>query len=79
MIERYIRNNRLNIIVKAGSSKNKIMGYDDARDAVKVEIKAPAKENKANIEIVKYFSKILSSEVRILRGKTSKRKVLEIR
>ena len=46
----------LKIKAVPNSSKNEICGILD--DALKVKIKAPAVENKANEELVKYFSKL---------------------
>ncbi|MEK6916407.1 MAG: DUF167 domain-containing protein [Nanoarchaeota archaeon] len=78
MIEKYIKNNRLTIIVKPNSSKNEIIGYDTNRDSVKVNVKAPAENNKANIEVIKFFSKLTGKEIKIVSGFTSKKKVLKI-
>lgn len=55
------------------SSKNEVCGVLD--DALKIKIKAPAVENKANEELVKYIAKLLSlpkSSVYIKTGNTSK-------
>ena len=53
------QNNTLVLKIKAvpNSSKNEICGLFD--DALKVKIKAPAVENKANEELVKFFAKLL--------------------
>jgi len=72
----YIKNNTLAIIVKANSSKNELISYDKVRDAVKVNIKEVAENNKANIEIIKYFKKLTKKDVKIISGFTSKKKVL---
>lgn len=77
-INSFIFNNYLKILVKTNSKKNKIIGYDKEKDAVRVEIKAPAENNKANIEIVKYFSRLLKKKVRIKSGLKSKIKLLVI-
>jgi uncharacterized protein len=74
----YVKNSMLRILVKAGKRENKIIGYDEARGAVIVEISAPAKDNKANLEVIKYFSKLLKKHVMIKSGHTSKEKVLII-
>ncbi len=76
-IDDYVKDNTLTIWVKANSDKNKIMKYDKIRQAVKVDIKEPAQDNKANIEIIKYFSKLTGKKVKILRGLKSKKKVLK--
>ena len=59
------------------SSKNEICGLYD--NALKVKIKAPAVENKANEELIKYFSKLLKlpkSSISLKSGGTSKHKML---
>jgi len=77
-LDDYIRNNTLNIIVKAKSSRSEIKGYDENRKALRVDIKAPAENNQANIEIVKFFSKLTGKKVRIISGLTSKKKILKL-
>jgi hypothetical protein len=74
----YVKNNKLKIIVKANSSENKIIGYDGARMALKVSIAAPAEDNRANIEVVKFLSRLLSKQVKIKSGLRSKEKLLSI-
>ncbi|MDD2655681.1 MAG: DUF167 domain-containing protein [Candidatus ainarchaeum sp.] len=44
----------------------------------KISLTEPAERNKANIELVKKMEKITGRRVRILRGGTGKKKVLEI-
>ena len=66
------------IIVKPNSSKNRILGFDKDRRAYRVEIKAKPEANKANIEIVKFFSKKFKKKVKIVKGLYSKEKVLKI-
>ena len=77
-LEDYIINNKLTIIVKPNSSKTLITGYDNNRKALKVNIKEPAENNKANIAVVKLFSKLTGKKVSIVRGLTSKKKILKI-
>ena len=77
MIKQYLDNDSLSIIVKPNSPKNRIIGYDEARKSLKVEIKAPPEEGKANLEVIKFFSKITGKNVRIIAGMTSKRKKLK--
>ncbi|HIU86717.1 TPA: YggU family protein, partial [Candidatus Spyradomonas excrementavium] len=63
----------LNIKAVPNSSKNEICGVME--NALKVKIKAPAVENKANLELVKYFSKLLKvqkSSISLVSGSTSK-------
>ena len=83
MTEGFFRqeNDGLLIKIKAvpNSSKNEICGILD--NALKVKIKAPAVENKANEELVKFFSKLLKlpkSAIILKTGGTSKLKTLYI-
>ena len=69
----------LKIKAVPNSSKNEICGL--IGDALKIKIKAPALENKANEELVKFLSKLLKipkSAITIKSGDTSKLKTLYI-
>jgi uncharacterized protein len=77
-ISKYINNGNLKIIVKPKSKKTEINGYDNDKKAVLVSITAIPENNKANLEVIKYFSKILKKKVRIKSGLTSKEKILHI-
>ena len=74
----YVIDNSLRIIVKHGKKKNYVLGYDYEKKALIVEIKAPAQDNKANKEVVKFLSKQLKKRVKIKSGHTSKMKILTI-
>ena len=76
MIE-YIKNNRLKVKVRANSYENKILDYDEERDMLNVSIKAPAVKNKANLELIKFLSKLTKKRASIVRGLNSKTKVVE--
>lgn len=43
-----------------------------------VRVKENAEKNKANIAVIKLLSKRFKSDVKIISGKTSKRKIIEI-
>ena len=73
------KNNHLKISVKPNSRENKIIGYDEDKDEVKVEIAAPPENNKANIEVIKFFRRLTKREVKIKSGLTSKKKLIEFR
>ena len=62
----------------SNSLENKIIGFDSNKNALRVEIKEAAEKNKANKEIIKFFSRLLKKKVRIAAGLSSKEKVLEI-
>lgn len=74
----YVKDNTLRLIVKPNKKQNYILGYDCDKEALIVEIKAPAEQNKANKELVKFFRKILKKNVKIKSGYTSHFKVLSI-
>ncbi|MEM4259786.1 MAG: DUF167 domain-containing protein [Candidatus Woesearchaeota archaeon] len=77
-VEKYIKNNKLKIIVKPNSKKTEILDYNPEKKALRVNIKSPAHGNKANIEIIKLFSKILNKNIKISFGLKNKEKTLEI-
>ncbi len=72
-ILKLIKNNSLEIKVKANSNKQNVFLKNGE---VYVEVKEPAEENKANLAIIKLFQKLTGKKVRIVRGITSKNKVL---
>jgi uncharacterized protein (TIGR00251 family) len=79
-IQERIKSSRyLKIVVKPNSNKNNILSYDDDKDELKMEIAAPAEDNKANIEIIKFFTKLTGKKVRIKSGLTSRKKLIEFR
>lgn len=69
----------LDIRVRACSNRNAILKVE--HDTVHISIKAPARNNRANVELVKYLGKVLGvgqENVRILRGASSCSKVVLI-
>jgi len=77
IISNYLTNNTLKIIVKSNSLKNEIKDYDINKKALRVNIKAKAEHNKANIEVIKFFKK-LGYDTEIVKGLKSKEKILKI-
>jgi len=75
-IENYFKNNCLKIIVKPNSSSNEILDFDSEKQALKVSISAPADKNKANLEVIRFFSKLLKKKVRIKSGLKSREKLV---
>ncbi len=78
-IEKYIKNGKLAIVAKPNSSKTEIIGYDENKKALRVSIAALPDKDKANKEVVKFFSKLLKKKVLIFSGTKSREKILEIR
>ena len=77
-ITRYFVGSSLKIIVKPNSGRNEIMGYDENKQALRVNIKAKPEANKANIEVIKFFTRLLKKKVTIILGLTGKEKILKI-
>lgn len=75
-IEDYVENELLKVHVKPNSKKTEIIGYDSEKKILKVAISEPADKNKANLEVVKFFSKLLKKQVKIKSGLKSKEKTL---
>ena len=70
---------RLKLYVQPRASKTEVVGMHD--DMIKVRIEAPAIENEANIALVAFIGKklgISKSQIRIVSGASSRRKVLAI-
>ena len=70
-----IQGNKFKIIAKPNSKENKIIGFDKARNAYRIAINAKAEGNKANIELIKFLSKLLKKRVKISSGLKSKQKI----
>lgn len=72
----------LKVKISANSSQNKIIGkfIDEKGDElVKINIKAPAINGKANEELIKFLAqefRVKKSQVRILKGETAKIKLI---
>ena len=64
------------VIVKPNSRKNGILGYDEERQAYIISIKEKAEDNKANIELIRFLSKILGRKARIKSGLKSREKII---
>ena len=77
-ISKYINNSYLKILVKTNSSKTEIIEWDDSKNILKVNVHAKPENNEANIEVIKYFSKLLKKKVIIKSGTRSREKLLFI-
>lgn len=66
---------RINIIVKPNSKKNEIIKEDKI---LKVLIRKPAENNKANIELIKFLTKHYKKKIRIISGLNSRKKTIEL-
>lgn len=71
---------KLTVIAKVGKKESKVVKIND--HAFVVWTKMPAKENKANEDIVRQLAEhfnVPKSEITLLIGRTSKEKVFEIK
>ena len=68
---------RISIIVKPNSKENNII-FDKEKNAYRVSIRAKAKGNKANIELIKFFSKTFKKKASIHSGLKSRKKVIQL-
>lgn len=71
---------KLKVKVIPKSKENKIVGLM-ANDVLKIKIIAPAVDNKANEELIKFLAKELKkkkNQITIIKGNTSREKTLQI-
>jgi len=68
---------KLKVKVKPSSGKQEIKKISD--DEYQIKLKSKPENNKANIELVKLLKKYFKKEVKILKGKTSKNKIIEVK
>jgi len=67
---------RIKISIKPNSSKNEILEQEG--DTYKIAVKAAPIEGKANQELIKFLSKHFKKKAKIISGKTSKHKIIEL-
>ena len=79
LIDRMLELKSFTVLVKPNSKKNVIVKFDNTKNSFIVEIKAEARNNKANIELIKYISKQLKHKVEIIKGFKSREKLLRLR
>ena len=66
------------IIVKPDAPETKLLGFDADKNSYRIALKAPAEDNKANIELVKFLRKETGKQVKMLKGLRSRTKVVKI-
>ena len=67
---------KIEVKVKPHSGKQEIEKISDSKYLA--HLKAQLENNKANIELIKLLKKHFKKPAKIVRGKTSRRKVIEI-
>jgi uncharacterized protein (TIGR00251 family) len=67
---------KIEVKVQPNSGREEIKKISDSE--YKIFLKKPAEKNKANIELLKLLKKHFKTEVKLLSGKTSKKKIVEV-
>lgn len=67
---------RINLKVRTNAPETKITKEEN--NLIYLDVHAKPENNEANIEIIKFFSRLYKKPVTIIAGLRSKRKVLEI-
>lgn len=78
LIIEMIKESKFKIYVKTNKNQNKLMGFDQEKQAYVLEINAKPIENEANKEIVRFLSKLLKKKVVIKSGLKSKIKYIQV-
>ena len=73
-----IKENKFKIIVKTKAKNNEITEFDKEEQSYRLNIKAIPQKGNANKEIIRFLSKLLKKQVRIIKGLKSKKKTIEI-
>ena len=73
-----IKESKFKVVVKTGSSENKILKFDEIKKAYKINLKAKPIEGEANKELIKFLSKELKKNIRICSGFRNKEKIIEV-
>ena len=78
IIDDFIINNHIKVIIKPNSKRAGFIDCDKEKKAINLAVSAPAEKNKANIEVIKFFSRLLKKKVVIVSGLTNREKVIKI-
>ncbi|RJQ19013.1 DUF167 domain-containing protein [Candidatus Woesearchaeota archaeon] len=73
-----IAKGRVLVRVRPNVRESCLAGFDDGRKVWLLDIAAPAEDNQANVEVVRFLSRMIGSRVRIRSGLTSKQKYVEL-
>ncbi|MFA5060785.1 MAG: DUF167 domain-containing protein [Candidatus Pacearchaeota archaeon] len=68
---------KIEIKVRPNSKKQEIHKISESE--YKVFLKKPAEDNKANIELLRLLKKYFNSEIKLLKGRNSKNKLIEVK
>ncbi len=74
MIRKHPEGIVLKLLVVPNAKKNEIAEVDAARNRLKIRVKAPPAEGRANKELVRFLSKLLGVKAEIVRGEKNREK-----
>lgn len=77
-MKEYVIEGRIRVVARPNASKTCVLGYDGAREAVRISVAAPPEGGKANLELVRFISKELGKKVELVSGGTSRLKVFRV-
>ncbi|MCD6383089.1 MAG: YggU family protein [Thermoplasmata archaeon] len=72
---------RVEVEVKPSSRRSEVVGYDEWRGRIRIELRSPPEKGKANAELVELLSTVLGVErvdVKIVSGLSSRMKIIEV-
>jgi len=70
----FVVDNKIELKVRPKASRTEIISYDP----LVIAVKAPPEDGKANVELAKFLKRALGSDVKLLTGATSRRKVFKV-
>jgi len=68
---------KIAVIVKPNAKKTAYLGFDKDENSYAFNLAAPAENDKANIELLKFIKKISKKNAKILFGLKNKRKIIQ--
>lgn len=68
----------IDIIVKPNSGKSMILDFDPEKKAFPVLVRSRPEHGKANLEVIKLFSRRYKQDIKIISGLKSKKKTIAI-
>ncbi len=74
-LKRYIKNNTLILRVVPRAGREELV---ETENGLKLFLKAPAEDNKANLELIKFFKKEFGLRVEIVSGWKGREKVVKV-
>ncbi len=66
------------VYAKPGKTENKVIRFDREKRVAEVWIKEKAVEGKANQELIKFLTRYFKKRVKLLKGRKSRKKIVEV-